>query len=153
MIWMCLSDKIKIQRNSYWLCAEVKVEKCYLCFLLWNYYIVQKLCMHNKTITTHNKQNQSEPRYCFCCVVWWWYTRSVHVFRTEAAVKSRDAIWASTARNTSDSLCGCELFHVHPCIHYFSIAVIKHYDQSSYKRNHLFGVIPEVRVWAGRAKA
>lgn len=151
MTRMCLSDKIKIQRNSYWRCAEVKVEKNHLCSLLRNCYVVQKLCMYNKATTTHNKQKSAV--WAKVLLSLWWCTQSVCVFRTEATVKSRDTIWVNTASNTSDSLCGCEFFHVHPCIHYFSIAVIKHYDQASYKWNHLSGLIPEVRVWAGRAKA
>lgn len=133
----------------------MKVEKYYLCFLLQNHYVVPKLCMHNKTSTTHNKQKSRiwvkvllALRGMMVCSKY-----TCHVFRTKAAAKSRDTIWASTARNTSDSLCGCELFHVHLCTHYFSIAMIKPCDQATYKRNRLFGLIPEVRVWAGRAKA
>lgn len=100
-----------------------------------------------KPTPIHNKQ---KFQICLCSVAWRQYAQSAHV-----CVQNRgcgEVTWAGTARNTSDSLCGCELFHVHSCISYFSIsiAVIKHCNLA--KEKPLMWAIPEVRVWAGRAK-
>lgn len=83
----------------------------------------QGLCL----VVRHNSTHCYVPSVC-------------HVFTPKAAVKLSDTIWVSTARNTSDLLCVSELLHTHYYISYFSIVVMKHYEQGN--------LVKEKCIWA-----